>query len=161
IREHGADELERACEEIERVAPSARPTPSSAALDWDGVRALAASGLEIGAHTVGHSVLTHCPASEIARDVDQCRPTTERESRRPVRHFAYCNGYYNDALVRVLRDRGFASAVTTEDRLNRRGADPFRIGRRVVWEGTTRGAFGGASGPLVACALDDAWTALG
>lgn len=160
IRHHDAEALGRVSDALAEVAPAAIPPESAAALDWDGVRALAASGLEIGAHTVGHCVLTHYGRETIEREIAACQDAIEREVRRPVRHFAYCNGYYNDAVVKALRARSFLSGVTTEDRLNRRGDDPFRIARRVLWEGSGRGAFG-TSPALVACVLDDAWSALG
>jgi peptidoglycan/xylan/chitin deacetylase (PgdA/CDA1 family) len=138
----------------------ARPPATAEALDWTGVRSLSADGWEIGAHTTGHFVLTHLDRPAIEAELRACRSAIEKAIRRPVEHFAYCNGYYNDTVIDALRRCGFVSAVTTEDRLNRIGDDPFRIARRVVWEGTARGS-AGTSASLLACQLDDTWSAFG
>lgn len=162
IREREPAELERLCDELASAAGStALPPPSARALDWDGARALAAAGWEIGAHTIGHSVLTHLGREELDRELGESRATIEREIGAPVRHFAYCNGYYNRVVIDALVRHGYASAVTTEDRLNRLGGDPYRIARRVLWEGSARGIGGRQSPSLLACQLDDAWSALG
>jgi len=163
IRRRTPADLDRIREDLERACGEAVPRPptSARALDWEGVRELAMAGWEIGAHTQGHWVLAHLDESEMERDLRACRETIEREVHRPVRHFAYCNGYYNDALRNALRRTGFASATTTEDRLNREGDDPYRIARRVLWEGSTRGPLGRVSPSLVACQLGDCWRALG
>ena len=39
----------------------------------------------------------------------------EKGTGRPVRHFAYCNGWYSAGVAQALRAEGFVSAVTTED----------------------------------------------
>jgi peptidoglycan/xylan/chitin deacetylase (PgdA/CDA1 family) len=114
----------------------------------------------LGAPTTGHFVLTHLDAEGIRRDLLACKASIESAIQRPVIHFAYCNGYYNDDVITGLQRAGFVSAVTTEDRLNRRGDNPYRIARRVLWEGATTGAVG-LSDSLLACQLDDTWSSLG
>ena len=126
----------------------------------DRCPSLAADGWEIGSHTMGHSVLTHLTSGEIEADLRTSKAAIESAIGKPVRHFAYCNGYYNDSVIDALKRTGFASAVTTEDRLNRAGEDPFRVARRVLWEGSTLGATE-TSDSLLACQLDDTWAALG
>lgn len=162
LQERPPEEIERLCDELSIASGRLGTTlPSTMrALGWDGVRALKAGGFEIGAHTTSHAVLTNVPENEALRDLVASRETIEREIDAPVRHFAYCNGYYNDGLIRALRDAGYLSAVTTEDRVNRLGSDPFRVARRVVWEGTARGV-AGTNPNLLACQLDGTWSALG
>jgi peptidoglycan/xylan/chitin deacetylase (PgdA/CDA1 family) len=162
IREHEPAELERLCAELAAAAEvTALLPPAARALDWEGVRALSAAGWEIGAHTVGHAVVTHLGREDLERELSESRRTIEQRIGMPVRHFAYCNGYYNRLVIDALRRHGYASAVTTEDRLNRLGDDPYRIARRVLWEGSARGASGRLSPSLLACQLDDAWAAIG
>ncbi len=139
----------------------ARPPHRSLALDWDGVRALCDGGFEIGAHTVSHAVLTNLEPDAVEREIRESKAAIERAVGRPVRHFAYCNGFWNEAVIRALVRAGYQSAVTTEDRLNRLGDDPFRLGRRVLWEGSARGLQDRTSRSMLACQLDGAWTAFG
>jgi peptidoglycan/xylan/chitin deacetylase (PgdA/CDA1 family) len=143
------------------VGGGVAPPVSARALDRDGLRALAAAGLEVGAHTVSHSVLPHLSPADVDHELAGSIASIQGAiGRRPV-HFAYCNGYWNARIVAALRRRGFVSAVTTEDRLNRLGDDPMRIGRRVLWENSARGVDGRTHQALLACQLDDTWRALG
>lgn len=124
-------------------------------VNWDEVREMADAGLELGAHTRSHRVLTfESPEAAEAEIVDSKRKI-EQETQRPVRDFAYCNGWYSDALVKILARNGFRSAVTTEDLLNRIGGDPFALKRKVLWEGFSTGLSGDYSAPLTACAIED------
>jgi peptidoglycan/xylan/chitin deacetylase (PgdA/CDA1 family) len=162
IRRHSAAELERLCQALQAIADRPVQPPSSArALSWDDVRALDAGGVEIGAHTTSHCVLTHLPGHDVEADLRRSREAIENALGKSVRHFAYCNGYYNETVIAALKRTGYMSAVTTEDRLNRLGDDPFRIGRRVLWEKSAWGTSGQLSRDLLACQLDDAWSTLG
>ena len=68
-----------------------------------------------------------------------------------MRHFAYCNGWYSAGVAQALRAEGFVSAVTTEDMPNRPGVDPYALKRKVLWEMSSTGLFGGWSKALAAC----------
>ncbi|HEX9103230.1 MAG TPA: polysaccharide deacetylase family protein [Polyangia bacterium] len=127
------------------------------------VRALADHGWEIGAHTVGHVVLTHEPPAEQRLQLATSKRALEAWSGRPCRYFAYCNGFHSPGLVAELRRTGYEGAVTTCDRANRArgGGDPFRIGRKVLWEAHTRSPRGAFSPSLSAAHLHDTFGALG
>jgi peptidoglycan/xylan/chitin deacetylase (PgdA/CDA1 family) len=128
----------------------------------DEVRQLADNGWEIGAHTIGHVVLTHEPAREQRRQITMPKATLEKWSGRPCRFFAYCNGYHSPSLVAELRRAGYEGAVTTCDRPNpTRHGDPFRISRKVLWDAHTRGPSGAFSPSLSAAHLHDTFGALG
>lgn len=161
LREVDGDAIEQLCSSL-GLALQREPVParSARALTWDGVRALAAAGWEIGAHTVSHRVLPHDDVARIEREVRSCRDAIEAQVGVEPRHFAYCNGHYNDAVIGALRRAGYASAVTTEDRLNRVGADPFLLARRCLWEGSSVGPMGRASTSLISAQLDDVWASV-
>jgi peptidoglycan/xylan/chitin deacetylase (PgdA/CDA1 family) len=129
-------------------------------MTWEQLRELRANRIAIGAHTVGHTVLTHLPIAEAARDLRQCKTELEAGLRARVTHFAYCNGWYSPGLAQALRELGFTSAVTTEDLPNVPGVDPFALKRKVLWENSSRGALGEYSEALAACQLDDIFGAL-
>jgi peptidoglycan/xylan/chitin deacetylase (PgdA/CDA1 family) len=126
------------------------------------VRALADRGWEIGAHTIGHVVLTRESPDETRRQLSASKADLERWSGRPCRFFAYCNGFHNPSLIAELRRAGYEGAVTTCDRPNAVGAgDPFRIGRKVLWDAHARGPSGRFSPSLSAAHLHDLFGALG
>ncbi len=78
-----------------------------------------------------------------------------------MRDFAYCNGWYSDKVIDVLKRNGFRSAVTTEDMPNRIGGDPFTLKRKVLWENFSVGLTGDYSECLTVCQLDDCFSTLG
>ena len=126
------------------------------------MRTLADDGWEIGAHTIGHVVLTHETPAETRRQLAASKADLERWSGRPCRYFAYCNGYHSSALVAELRRAGYEGAVTTCDRPNPIGAgDPFRITRKVLWDAHARGPSGAFSPSLSAAHLHDLFGTLG
>jgi peptidoglycan/xylan/chitin deacetylase (PgdA/CDA1 family) len=125
------------------------------------IRALADAGWEIGAHTVEHVVLTHEPRARRRDELRRCKRALEEWSGRPVRYFAYCNGYHSRSLVDDLRRAGFEGAVTTCDRPNRPPGDRMRVGRKVLWEGHARGLDGQFDEALSAAHVTDLFGTLG
>lgn len=156
-----ARELSELIERLEaalRGAGELRPS-SGEVLDWDMVRRMADAGFEIGAHSIHHVVLTHESDEVIDLEVAGSKRAIEERLGRPVRAFAYPNGYYDERVVACLVRHGFATAVTTEDLPNRAGGDPFSLKRKTLWENFSRGPFG-YSAALTGCHLDDLFAML-
>ncbi len=114
-----------------------------------------AHGILTGAHTAEHTVLTHQRLDDARREIAQCKAVLERGVRKPVRHFAYCNGYYSAGVAQALKAEGFVSAVTTEDMPNAPGIDPFALKRKVLWEASSAGILGFYSKALIACQFEN------
>lgn len=81
-------------------------------LALDALAGIAARGIEIGAHSVGHVDLTALDDAALERELRESRRVLEEHTGRPVEHFAYpfgrCDGRVRDAAARVFR-----SACTT------------------------------------------------
>ncbi len=122
---------------------------------WEMLREMGAHGVETGAHTADHTVLTNQPLDEARREIATCKSVLEKGTGRPVRHFAYCNGWYSAGVAQALRAEGFVSAVTTEDMPNMPGVDPYALKRKVLWEMSSAGILGGWSRALAACQFND------
>lgn len=130
-------------------------------MNWDEVRKMAADGIDFGAHTIGHTVLTLEDRVGIAREIRESKVRVEAELGRACEHFAYCNGWYSDEVIDTLVKLGFRSAVTTEDYPNQIGGDPFTLKRKVLWENFSIGMTGDYSSCLTSCQLDDVFGILG
>jgi peptidoglycan/xylan/chitin deacetylase (PgdA/CDA1 family) len=130
-------------------------------VDWAEVRAMQAQGIEIGAHTVNHTVLTHEPLERVDEEIRVSKEQIERETGRKVEHFAYCNGWYSQEVIATLAKHGFKSAVTTEDMPNHIGGDPYTLKRKVLWENFSVGLLGNYSSALTRCQIDDVFGTLG
>lgn len=124
-------------------------------MTWEMLREMDASGVITGAHTAEHTVLTNARLADARREIAQCRAVLEKGMKKPVRHFAYCNGYYSAGVAQALRAEGFVSAVTTEDMPNVPGGDPYALKRKVLWEASSAGVLGDYSPALAACQFDD------
>jgi peptidoglycan/xylan/chitin deacetylase (PgdA/CDA1 family) len=103
-------------------------------LDWAQVRALAAAGWTIGAHTVTHSNVALVEPARAEREIAESRDALAAAIGAPVRHFCYPNSggqhaYFGDAVTEVLRRLDFRSATTSRPGALRPGADPFLLPR--------------------------------
>ncbi len=130
-------------------------------MTWAEAREMAEAGITIGAHTVSHTVLPLESPDRAEWEIRESKRVIEENVGRPCEHFAYCNGWYSDELVRMLVRAGFKSAVTTEDLLNRVGGDPYTLKRKVLWENFSLGFDGTYSSCLTGCQMDDVFTTLG
>jgi peptidoglycan/xylan/chitin deacetylase (PgdA/CDA1 family) len=111
--------------------------PSLPLLTWDEIRALAAQGVEIGAHTVSHGFLTQYDPARLRHELEEPRAVLERELGAPVVSFAYPQGDYNAAVVAATRRAGYTTAVTIDQGRAGLQDDPFRLRRLHVGGNTT------------------------
>jgi CelD/BcsL family acetyltransferase involved in cellulose biosynthesis/peptidoglycan/xylan/chitin deacetylase (PgdA/CDA1 family) len=82
------------------------------------LKALAAcSFVTIGAHSHCHNILTQIGPEAVEESVRLSKELLEEWSGRPVVHFAYPDGRYDDNVTDIVRRAGFHSAVTTNDGL--------------------------------------------
>jgi peptidoglycan/xylan/chitin deacetylase (PgdA/CDA1 family) len=129
------DEREAALRDLEARAGTAGLIHSlHRAMTWDQVRGLATDGFEIGAHTLTHPVLPTCPAEEATWEIVKSKQTIERNGI-PCRHFALPNGQpgdWNDDILRIVREAGFVSCLTTVDGFIDHGDDPFTLKRTTI-----------------------------
>ena len=109
-------------------APVRDRIPELPLLDWDGLGALAESGMTIGAHTRTHPRLREVPRAMLEEEIiGGADELEQRLGRRPTT-FAYPFGSISDDAVAVVRRR-FDLAVTTELRLLADREDPALVPR--------------------------------
>jgi peptidoglycan/xylan/chitin deacetylase (PgdA/CDA1 family) len=76
------------------------------------LRALCASGFEIGAHSVSHKTLRHLRTEELTCEVTTCKHKLQDCLGREVAMFCYPNGYYDPKVVEAVKQAGYAGART-------------------------------------------------
>jgi glycosyltransferase involved in cell wall biosynthesis/peptidoglycan/xylan/chitin deacetylase (PgdA/CDA1 family) len=124
--------VDRVCRELGDV-----PAPSDV-LPWNRLRALAADGVAIGAHTRTHPALTRLATEEARAEIRGSAGDLRRELGACPPVFAYPFGDHDDRIVRIVREEGFELAFTTRDGHSRLGAeDPLRLRRTGVTPRTT------------------------
>jgi peptidoglycan/xylan/chitin deacetylase (PgdA/CDA1 family) len=114
--------------------PEPRETPAEfAAISWDEARSLRKQGIEFGAHTRTHPILSRLETQEeLTDEIVSGKERIERELGEPVMHFSYPNGGpadFNDTVLKAVRSAGFTTSVTTMRGLNAPGCDPFLLKR--------------------------------
>lgn len=95
-------------------------------MDWHEVERLRDHGIEIGAHTVTHPILSRIPREDARSEIRSSKAEIEARLGTDVRFFAYPNGGRDDFDERTcddLRAAGFEAAVTTEFGTNRASGD--------------------------------------
>ena len=94
-------------------SPWVGPGGDGAMMTEAELRALAAAGWELGAHTMTHPDLSTLDYDACLKEIEQSRAELERIAGVGVETFAYPFGRYGPAALAAVRDAGFLAAVTT------------------------------------------------
>jgi peptidoglycan/xylan/chitin deacetylase (PgdA/CDA1 family) len=97
-------------------------------------------GVEIGAHTVTHPILTSLDDASARAEIRAGKEQLEAMIGKPVRLFAYPNGKagkdFDARHVAMVREAGFEAAFTTAVGAITRGQDRFALPRSRPWDPT-------------------------
>lgn len=112
--------------------------PEDLMLTSPQVRSLHQAGMEIGGHTVNHPILAKLGDDEARREIAEGRLRLEEITGGPVTLFAYPNGRpgddYSARTVELVKEQGFAAAVSTAWGVSRTGTDRFQLPRFTPWD---------------------------
>ena len=134
VRARNADRLRILQELPERLEATLPETPPEdcRALTWDQLRAMAAEGLEVGAHTRTHPILANVERQDdLVEEIAGSKRRIEEAGIR-VRHFCYPNGTradYTPAAMAAAREAGYETAVVAERGMVGPGADAYQLPR--------------------------------
>lgn len=84
-------------------------------MNWDQIREMQRGGIEFGAHTMHHPILTRIPLDEVRAEVEGSKSRIEKELGEPALSFAYPNGQssdLNDKIEKIVADSGIRAAFT-------------------------------------------------
>lgn len=142
LRHASADERTRALYALGGWAGTSEAVrPDRRAITLDELVRLSDGGLiEIGGHTVTHSLLAALPPDDLRHEITQCKTDLEEIIGRCVRNFSYPFGMraaYDASAIEVVREAGFACACTNVEGMIRGGESLFELPRFLVrdWEG--------------------------
>ncbi len=110
--------------------------PQRPLMDLAHLRAWAAAGMEVGAHTCHHPDLTAIAPAQARAEITHCRRDLERALGQEVTSLSYPYGRHAPEHVACARAAGYDWAVTTACRRASAGADPLRLPRITVWATT-------------------------
>jgi peptidoglycan/xylan/chitin deacetylase (PgdA/CDA1 family) len=120
--------------------------PQDLMMTTSQVRAMLAAGMQIGAHTINHPILSSLDDVQAHAEIAGGKAALEALIQYPVTLFAYPNGKpgrdYRARDVSLVRKAGFEAAVSTASGVWRPAReDCFQIPRFTPWD-TRRWAFG-------------------
>jgi peptidoglycan/xylan/chitin deacetylase (PgdA/CDA1 family) len=111
-------------------------------LAWEQVRELLDDGVEIGAHTVTHPILSSLEAAMQRAEIEMARDRIGEMTGVVPRYFAYPNGSADDftaSTQRAVAEAGFEAALSTLRGANHPGAtDLFAVRRIGIGPDSTR-----------------------
>jgi peptidoglycan/xylan/chitin deacetylase (PgdA/CDA1 family) len=97
-------------------------------------------GIEIGAHTISHPILTSLDEASARLEISGGKEELEAIIGKPVRLFAYPNGKvgkdFDARHVSMVRQAGFEAAFTTAVGAITRSQDRFQLPRSRPWDRT-------------------------
>jgi peptidoglycan/xylan/chitin deacetylase (PgdA/CDA1 family) len=110
------------------------------ALTWDELRALAAEGFDVQAHSKSHGDLrrgTHETDAQYARrlqaELTEAPAILTRHVGRPVSFLAYPYGRVDDAVLAKVKDQGYQAAFTVRRESNAAFVDLLRVSRSQIY----------------------------
>lgn len=133
----------RRAEMVAAIGERVDGLPDNLMMTGPQVRELAAAGMDIGAHTVTHPILTRLPDAQAREEMAQGREALQDLLGGPVELFAYPNGKagqdFTDVHADMARELGFRAAVTTDRGVTSRSTDRWRLPRFTPWDRSDRG----------------------
>ncbi|MBB1125374.1 polysaccharide deacetylase family protein [Thiospirillum jenense] len=113
------------------------PLPTDLMLTGGQVQQLAAMGIEIGAHTASHPILTQLSLTEVRDDITRGRARLESLLNSQIKLFAYPNGKpntdYTADHIQLIQDLGFIGAVSTAWGCAHSTTDHYQLPRFTPW----------------------------
>jgi peptidoglycan/xylan/chitin deacetylase (PgdA/CDA1 family) len=104
-------------------------------MSWRQVREMQAGGIEFGAHTLTHPILTRITLDQVREEIEGSKARIEKELGGPVLSFAYPNGQASDLnreIEQIVAEAGIRVAFTLlngPSSLEEVKRDPYAIRR--------------------------------
>jgi glycosyltransferase involved in cell wall biosynthesis/peptidoglycan/xylan/chitin deacetylase (PgdA/CDA1 family) len=146
----GHEALLKLCDALDERFGRSGSAPRS--MSWAELSSISRAGVIVGSHTRTHSLLTRETAARVVEETAASRRTIESRLGVSVRHFVYPDGCFDNAAVRAVAAAGYRFAYTG---CRHRDAEHplLTLPRRVLWEGSTRGAIAGFSPDILSAQL--------
>lgn len=122
------------------ISAQSNDLPKNLMLSTDQIRYLRSEGVEIGAHTDTHPILTNISMDKCKEEIETSRDVLESILSEPVQFFAYPNGKfgidYSTQHRDLVKNSGFTAALSTNPGVTGRATDRWRLPRFTPWDST-------------------------
>ncbi len=141
---------------LERLLPAENSGDADEAdsmLTWNQVIEMSRDGVEIGAHTVSHPLLSYEKDTTVEHELRISKQILEEKLGKKVRALAYPNGAWDERVRRWVEKVGYECAFTTRPGWHHWGEDRYIIRRILLHEGNVTGRNGQFSPAMFSLAL--------
>ena len=130
------DQREQAVARIAELAQCG-PLTDDLMMTTEQLKALHATGMEIGGHTARHPIIAKLNADVVRQEIRAGKEFLEQTLNTGIRLFAYPNGKpgvdYLPGQAAIVRDLGFDAAVSTQWGSAMQSNDVFQLPRFTPW----------------------------
>lgn len=101
-------------------------------LTWEEIEEMDREGIEFGAHTIHHEILSRLDADGVRREISVSTKTLQDHLKDPIVTFAYPFGRpwdYDEKCYPVLEDLGYTSSCAAIDGTNEPSTDRWQLKR--------------------------------
>jgi len=109
-------------------SPSADQKNAYDMMSWDDIKNLDKSLITIGSHTTSHIITKDLDEDALKYEIVHSQTILEQNLDRPVKHFCYPNGYFDDNCISAVKS-AYQSAVTTDEGLVSANDDQYLLSR--------------------------------
>lgn len=112
---------------------------SKLAMNWQQLRELIEAGWSVECHSMGHKNLAeHYDNVELEKkflnhEIIASREIIEKQLGNKVKFMVWPYGVYTDRTMQLVRDSGFAGAMTVDGGASYQGLSPYLVKRQVIY----------------------------
>ena len=101
-------------------------------LSWKQVREMGSDGISFGSHTLTHPLLSRIPRKRVEEELCLSKDIIEQQIGMPVTTFAYPSGDFNSETKELVRESGYAAAVSVTAGHNGLHNDVYALRRNLI-----------------------------
>lgn len=123
--------INRLAGDLDVVVPGA-VTDEYMSLSWEQIKEATKYGIEFGAHTISHNILSRLNLTEAQKEIAGSKTIIENNLQQEVVSFAYPFGQvtdFNNESVTTVKKSGYKCAVTTTPGMNTKQGNCYLLKR--------------------------------
>ncbi len=106
--------------------------PDLRILSKDMLVELSSLGVEVGAHTMDHTKLTHLKPKDALNQVKNSKESLEQLLGKNIHSFAYPHGDFNNEVIDIVKEAGFTNALTCLSNYAEEAKSAFEVPRKYI-----------------------------
>jgi peptidoglycan/xylan/chitin deacetylase (PgdA/CDA1 family) len=103
-------------------------------LDWNQIKEMYNHGFVFGSHTLNHIELINTTEEYAEYQLAKSREAIMWRLNDPVNYFAYPEGFYNKAIIKLVQDIGYRAAFTVNFGRDKRDSNVFALNRIPIFK---------------------------